>query len=417
MITSAIERRLQPYLSPLWLQARQVKRRRRALDRSPVCFAGTERRLFVDLSIICKDDAGTGIQRVVRGIGAQLVQGQPENWKVQAVNATRHRPYHAIAWPLKRMESADEITFEGRPGDVFLGLDFALDSVRRHEQQLVQFKRQGGEIWFVVHDFLPIQKPEWFSDQAVVRYRKWLRVIASLADGFFCNSEQTQKELCEEILPRYGVRTGIESKVLPMGWDLATSRRNQGLPVGFEKLLAQIELRPTVLMVGTVEPRKGYEDALTAFDVLWKKDFHCNLVIVGRPGWKTTDLQSRLRNHPLQNTNLYWLDDASDEALQKLYMACDGVMIASRAEGFGLTFIEALGYGKPLLVRDLPVFRHHQGSGVWFFAAAARPEELADAIEQWIGGSISKPDEAGSCTASSWSDAARVIFSALSFRC
>ena len=38
-------------------------------------------------------------------------------------------------------------------------------------------------------------------------------------------------------------------------------------------------------MVGTLEPRKGYQ-ALAAFTELWNKGVELNLVIVGREGWQ-----------------------------------------------------------------------------------------------------------------------------------
>ena len=54
------------------------------------------------------------------------------------------------------------------------------------------------------------------------------------------------------------------------------------------------------------------------------------------------------------------------------------------AEGYGLPLVEALGYGKPVLARDIPIFRQHESRGVWYFPAKASTEELAEAIERWI---------------------------------
>lgn len=382
---SAIERVIQPYLYPLWVEARRVRHARR-LNFAPVSMlTASPRRLFVDMSVISKHDARTGIQRVVRAIAAELQKGHTEGWSVQFVAADKNKEFHAINWPLSDKESVSMPSMEARPGDIFLGLDYSLYAICRYERQLLKFKKQGGRIWFLVHDLLPVQRPEWFSDKTVVRYRHWLRVIASLGDGYFCNSQQTQFELSRELNRRYGVVDGFCLEVLPMGWDIATSCPSQGIPTGFNDFLAELASRNTLLMVGTLEPRKGHAEVLAACELLWRNGREFNLVIVGRPGWKTKNLQEFLLAHPRLNKNIFWLQDASDEALQKLYTACDGVIIASHAEGFGLPLIEAVGYGKPALVRDLQVFRTMPNSTlVTYFDKEAGAIGLAKSVDEWM---------------------------------
>ena len=63
-------------------------------------------------------------------------------------------------------------------------------------------------------------------------------------------------------------------------------------------------------MVGTLEPRKGYLQALDAFERLWEQGVEVNLVIVGREGWKgrlqkecrETELQEAVKRMPLTPT-------------------------------------------------------------------------------------------------------------------
>jgi glycosyltransferase involved in cell wall biosynthesis len=122
-------------------------------------------------------------------------------------------------------------------------------------------------------------------------------------------------------------------------------------------------------MVGTIEPRKGYETALAAFESLWRdrRGEALDLVIVGKPGWKTTALQEKLRTHPERGARLHWLTDVSDEGLCRLYDSCAGVLVASEAEGFGLPLIEAAAFRRHVLARDLPVFREQRLPNVTFF--------------------------------------------------
>lgn len=411
MSWSALERHLQPYFSPRWLEAFRVRRTRQKMPRHSVTGKNFPRRLFIDVSVISKHDAGTGIQRMVRAVATQLLQSPPAGWEIQPVCATRKRLYHPISWC--SYGSTDSKPIEPRQGDVFLGLDFSLDTIRFHRRQLTAFKKEGGKLWFVMYDLLPLQRSEWFSDRLVVRFRTWLAILAGLADGFYCISPPVETELRGELAKRYGLETGFETCVLPMGANLAQTSPSTGLPCDFETFLPRLKQSPTILMVGTLEPRKGHADVLAAFNVLWQRGCDCNLVIVGRPGWKTDALQTAVRNHPKNGQHLYWLEDASDEALSHLYGACDGVIIASYAEGFGLPLIEALGYGKYVLARDLPIFRLHETLGVVYFPAEANESILADSIQAFVLGCVKKSWPQPEYVVGDWRDSAVSIIEAL----
>ena len=67
--------------------------------------------------------------------------------------------------------------------------------------------------------------------------------------------------------------------------------------------------------------------------------------------------------------------------MQKIYKNCWAVIFASRGEGFGLPLIEGLSFGKPVLARDIPIFREIAGNKVSYFSGN-EPEKLAFAIRQ-----------------------------------
>jgi glycosyltransferase involved in cell wall biosynthesis len=370
------------------------------------------RRLFVDISVIAADDAGTGIQRIARAVALHLLFHPLPGWTVHPVAVSRFG-YHIASWPADtagRDEAARCERVSAHPGDVFFGLDLSLHSVYRHRRQLADFKRQGGTLWFMMHDVLPLQRPDWFVDGSAMQFARWLRVLAVLADGFFCNSGYTREQLRAELDARFGLRNGFEARVLPMGWDVSGSRPSTGLPDGFEASLESMAAHPIILMVGTLEPRKGHADVLAAFARLWGEGSRARLAIVGRQGWKTQDLCAAIRNHPQLGERLFWFDDASDELLSRLYEACRGVIVASHAEGFGLPLIEALGHGKPVLARDLPVFRAHEGRGVRFFDAGIDEAGLAAAIRAWLGEPAAP---AAQLPIPVWADTASAVFAGL----
>ena len=61
-------------------------------------------------------------------------------------------------------------------------------------------------------------------------------------------------------------------------------------------------------------------------------------------------------------------DRASDEYLEKIYVASSCLIAAAEGEGFGLPLIEAARHGLPIIARDIPVFREVAGEHVYYFA-------------------------------------------------
>lgn len=400
----------QALVGPRRRKARVVRRRFRSAP-LPDALPVSPRRLFVDMSVISRHDAGTGIQRVVRSLALSLIdEVSAQGWELCFVVATRQRPYHCVSWPEESEVERYEM-LEGRPGDVFVGLDYSLDAVRRHAGQLARFRQSGGSLWFLIHDLLPLEKPGWFSRNTVIRYKAWLDIMAGMADGFFCNSVQTEAQLRDVLVRDYGLIAGYATKVLPMGHAITPvddACRGDSEPPSCRPGLSA----PYFLMVGTLEPRKGHEDILNAFDVLWEEGFCEALVLVGRKGWQMDHLHERIQSHPLNGTKLFWFDDVSDTELVSMYAESRGSIIASHAEGFGLPLIEALGYGRPVLARDLPVFRPHEEYGVRYFPVDAETSVLACSIESWAT-QVREGSILVTQPSTTWDDAARELIAVI----
>lgn len=400
--------RLEQALGNPTLRSVRVRRVRRS-KRTAVPASKTRRRLFIDLAVISKHDAGTGIQRVVRELALSLIDEAPTNWDIHFVAATRRRKYHLISWP-SPLEPVDFTPITSTPGDIFLGLDYSLDAVRRHRKQLAAFRRNGGTLWFLVHDLLPLEKPEWFSTNTVIRYKAWLGILAGLADGFLCNSEQTEEDLKRNLDKEFGLKDGYSTVVLPMGHKISDPPL---IPSDTRSQPARFDARaPFFLMVGTLEPRKGHGDMLAAFSRLWADGAPERLVLVGRTGWQVDGLHQAILNHPEHGRKLFWFDDVDDAELFDLYENCSGGIIASYGEGFGLPLVEFLGHGKPVFARDLAVFRPHAKMGVNYFPVDANDTLLATYLQSWMNDvnanriMVTRPD-------TSWKTSAQVLISAV----
>lgn len=365
-----------------FLGGRHYVTRLRQSAGSPPRFSG---RLLVDVSVISRNDAGTGIQRVVRAIAHNLAALEDScPFPIVFVQCHKRRYIRLALGQDGFQATSEEVGFQS--GDLFLGLDFALDDLWRMRRELAAMRKGGVRFWYLVHDFLPLTQPQWFSAPTVLRFANWLAIMAATADGFFCVSAPVARRLPGVLAVHTGLGACPAAVVIPMGSDLSGSHPSRGLPPGFDLLLQQLDGGKVLLQVGTIEPRKGHSDSLAAMEELWRRGSDLRLVLVGAAGWKMDDFIARLRHHPELGHRLFWTDRISDEALDRLYQVCFGTIFPSLAEGFGLPVVEALAHGKPVLARRLDVFQPLEGRGVTLFEPELSADSLADAIAHWLSG-------------------------------
>lgn len=371
--------------------------------------------IYVDLTVISDNDAATGIQRVVRAVSFLMARtAEMDGMNVHFVYTHRDRHFLVDVGPDGYRRTDTPVTYQA--GDLFFALDYALDAMWQMRHRLADMRRTGVRFWYLVHDFLPLTDPQWFSEPTVIRFYNWLAIIGGTADGIFCVSPVVERQMHAIMADEFGRTKPIPSHVIPMGADIAASRPSMGIPDGLDALLATMRQRPTILMVGTIEPRKGYQDALDAMEYLWAEGQDIGLVLVGGTGWKMEAFDTRLAAHAEKGRRLHQPGKISDEALEHVYAACTAVLFPSYAEGFGLPMAEALRFGKPVLARHLPVFEG-RGNAVRFFDAQADTPTLAQAIRAWLA-DIATGGEQGQPTPAQplhgWQDTVDVILSRLS---
>jgi len=367
--------------------------RRLWLLRNKAAFADTgpsrKPRLLVDVSVIVKNDAGTGIQRVVRSIWSHLNSLANDEFDAVPVYAGRNHGYCLAPIDfLSKRQRPGFIPAGVKKGDCFLGLDLSAYQLPKWGKQIDAWRANGATVHVVVYDLLPWFQPDWFPPATSQHFAAWLDSLTKRADQLLCISDEVSGEL-RGFLRRVSSGRGPRIGRLHLSGDLAGSIPSLGLSPAVDRTLNLARRSPTLLMVGTVEPRKAYDRAISAFELLWGATTNApSLLIIGRPGWKTAALQDRIRQHPEFGRRLHWLEEASDEALDHAYTAARAVLVASHAEGFGLPLAEAAMHGRWALVRDLPVFREHQLPNVRYFsddsasALARSIQSIADLAEQ-----------------------------------
>nr|WP_255662564.1 glycosyltransferase family 1 protein [Acidovorax sp. D4N7] len=350
----------------------------------------------------------------------QLLLSPPEGYRVRPVYATRRHGYsYANEDFLDSPTQGEKNTVrpvEVQSGDIFLALDLAAHLLPRHQAQVLDWKRTGVRLHVLVYDLLPLQHPEWFPSRTERNFKRWMRWLAIYADNAICISASVKDELQNWLKVHYSLPpTALPASIIVLGADINASVPSGGLPNDAKDLLAHLRNTPFVLMVGTIEPRKGHDQALAAFEHLWKQSSSMpSLVLVGRGGWKTEALQDKLRRHPESGKRLFWPQNVSDEYLLHLYAACSGVLVASRAEGFGLPVIEAALHRKPVLARDLPVFREIGLPEITFFTGQDA-KNLACAITSWLAKKHLASDAERPQKVDTWRTAAQQLLLALGF--
>jgi glycosyltransferase involved in cell wall biosynthesis len=352
-----------------------------------------QQQLLIDVSALVVEDLKTGIQRVVRSVVTELLEHPPEGFRVEPVFMVQGE--HGLFYRYARQFTLNVLgsnantrsLFHDEPievhsGDIFLGLDLC-HNVRHGLKFFEEFRRRGGLVYFVVYDLLPLLLPHCFPPDAEQHHSEWMEVVAQ-GDGVLCISRSVADDVnmwFERVQPqRY--------RPFKIGWfhlgaDIENSLPTTGFPEGFDEDIQKFAATPTIIMVGTVEPRKGHDQALKAFELLWMTGVSVNLVIAGKKGWMVDQLADRIREHKELNHKLFWYEKISDEALQRLYEAADGVMMASEGEGFGLPLIEAAQHGCPILARDLPVFREVATQHASWFSGHSRLN-IASSLIKWV---------------------------------
>ena len=378
------------------------------------------RQLLVDVSALVEADLRTGIQRVVRSVLLALIKDPPPGFRVEPVfSYGGNRSYqYARRFGMGMIgETAlalEEAPVELRPGDIFLGLDLFTNGTAQNQGLLHAMRARGAGIYFVVFDLLPVLRPEVFPFGAAQYFADFLRTVHAVSDGVLCISRAVADELAAWIAAQ-GLRrrTPLHIGHFHLGADIGASAPSVGLPPQAGAVLAALAARPSFLMVGTVEPRKGHAQALAAFELLWARGVDVNLVVVGKEGWMVEQLTARMASHPDKGQRLFWLAGISDEMLLALYAGAAALLQPSEGEGFGLPLIEAAQHGVPIIARDLPVFREVAGDHAWYFSGLA-PHDLARALDDWLA--LRRDGKAPASTGMpwlTWDQSARQVLDAI----
>jgi glycosyltransferase involved in cell wall biosynthesis/predicted SAM-dependent methyltransferase len=388
------------------------------------------RQILIDITATAGNNLKTGIERVSRTILMEMIQSPPDGYRIEPVYLSDQGGYWHYKYARKytlgllgcNPELLEDDVAEPCSEDILLVADISGQVLTEANGSGLfdDYRNSGVMIYSIIFDLLPVLSPQFFPPGTDASIEKWLHAVSGF-DGVICISKTVSDEFRQWFESRnphllHTFRIGW----FPLGADIDVSGSTSGLPKNANAVLSRLSSRPTFLMVGTIEPRKGYLQTLQAFTKLWDEKLDVNLV--GKEGWKDLpaglrrtipEIVKKLRGHREAGQRLFWLNDVSDEYLEKLYDASTCLIAASEGEGFGLPLIEAARHKLPIIASDIPVFREVAGEYAHYFRTGDQ-FGLAESVREFLDMTNEKNNQATpALNWKTWKDSAKALIASL----
>jgi len=190
----------------------------------------------------------------------------------------------------------------------------------------------------VVYDVSFWVHPEFTTENNRIVCQRGLCEALKRADGFLFISESSRQEF-ERILPGWLACNKKHAVAIP----LASRMQSHG---------SEIAEGSHWLAVGSLEPRKNYETLLVALELYWQRSTHrFPLHLAGGDGWRNERLLAKLAR--LESAGMVQrLGYVPDDDLPALYRSATALIFPSWYEGFGLSVLEAMQCGCPVISSD-----------------------------------------------------------------
>jgi glycosyltransferase involved in cell wall biosynthesis len=238
-----------------------------------------------------------------------------------------------------------------------------------HETNYI-LKPYAGACVTTVHDLSHLRYPQFHPPHLVEWLERYLPLSLHRADRIITVSNLVRQELLDHFdLPERKVHTvyeGVEERYVPRS-EAQTSTTLSGYGLSHKQY---------VLLVATLEPRKGIDVLLDAWCLLpetLRRAFP--LVMTGSSGWRNNALRERIMALAADGTVRH-LGYVPADVLPLLFSGAAVFTYPSVYEGFGLPVLDAMSSGVPVVCRAGTSMAEFS-QGACLLCDTGEPEELA----------------------------------------
>jgi glycosyltransferase involved in cell wall biosynthesis len=227
---------------------------------------------------------------------------------------------------------------------ILLSVELAVARPRvYHSTQLGLPALRACRTVITIHDLAPLRWPEHYLRLPHARIgHAWQYALARRADAIVAVSEATRRDVIDLLhVPPERVTTipeAVDSDFAPPPAEEGRRvAKTFGVPGRY------------VLYVGQFDPRKNMDGLLAAFARAAAVDAELRLVIAGELGRLSTFLTRALERTHAPRERIVTTGRVDDVTLAALYAGAECLLHAALLEGFGLTPLESLAAGTPVV--------------------------------------------------------------------
>lgn len=228
-----------------------------------------------------------------------------------------------------------------------------------------------------VNDVAFLRHPETFTPHGIRFHERGLAIARREADAIIVPSVFTGRELEREGFDPARIHCVPLAVRVPGGLPSAAT---------CNQLRARGVRGPYLLTAGTLEPRKELATVVQAFERVRVRRPELSLVVAGARGWLTPRAAGEL-----ERPGVVVVGRVSDAELDALYRRAEIVVCASRYEGFGLTVLEALVRGRPVVASAIGAHAELVGDAARLFPVGDAAA-LAGEVEALLDDPIARGD-------------------------
>ncbi len=261
----------------------------------------------------------------------------PDNWKRGNTNVFELNVPNRVLEVSMRLFGVPRIT-ETLHSNIVFSPHFNFFPTSKGTKRVITFH----DLSFIhFPEFYPFRKRVWHWQQG---YKKQ----AMNADMLIVVSEFTKQDLIKTL--------GVDPqkiRVVHSGINPWYKRLSETDKMKAEFIKKHGMVKPFILFVGTLEPRKNISGIIKAFDVVKEDPFNreLQLIIVGKRGWLCDTIFKDAKNATWSKDIIFW-GEASYEDLRMLYNLTEAFIYPSFFEGFGFPPLEAAACGAPVITSN-----------------------------------------------------------------